>query len=293
MGNGVKEYGRVYERVRQRRCGYGAAWQVVEPAIDGGMSVQGAFRVPAGVAGVHHQRCSYARADSPSFCHEVMRPGRLIRNVPHARGACSYAYLGCGTHRSHHKFCAHTRYDLADMRCSHMICACMHACMKHASRARHHLSGMIYNCVWLQVLPSIGCILPDDPSLISPSQLHGSLLTHVFSHEDLRNAWWAAEAAAATDAASAALITDEGQWLRAPPGEGELLAEDGGGAAEEAGWLRDTVPSETAVHMHALLQQLLGRCMWLGITTARMLMVQVVLGAALRVRAAADRLGCP
>lgn len=134
------------------------------------------------------------------------------------------------------------------------------------------------------MLPSIGCILPEDPSLISPSQLHGSLLTHVFSHEELRNAWWAAEAAAATDAAAAALITDEGQWLRAPPGEGELLADDGRGSTEEDAWLRDSVPSETAVHMHALLQRLLARCMWLGMTTARMLMVQVVLGAALRVR---------
>lgn len=136
----------------------------------------------------------------------------------------------------------------------------------------------------MQVLPAIGCILPEDPSLISPSQLHGSLLTHVFSREELRNAWWAAEAAAATDAATAVLITDEGQWLRAPPGEGELLADGSGGAAEEGGLLRDSVPSETAVRTHALLQQLLPRCMWLGATTARMLMVQVVLGAALRVR---------
>lgn len=138
----------------------------------------------------------------------------------------------------------------------------------------------------MQVLPSIGCILPEDASLISPSQLHGSLLSLVFSREDLRSAWWAAEAAGASSAANALLIADDGQWLRAPPSAAELLSGDGdgdGGAAEEA-WMRDTVPSETAVQMHALLQQLLGRCMWLGTTTARMLMVQVVLGAALRVR---------
>jgi hypothetical protein len=126
----------------------------------------------------------------------------------------------------------------------------------------------------MQVLPAMGCVLPDDAMLIAPNQLRGSLLTRVYADEALRQAWWTAEAAAAAAAANSIATSDDSVWALAD--QGEDLAVDA--------WRREAVVTRAAAHMHALLARLFARCMWLGNVPARILMVQVVLGAALDVR---------
>jgi hypothetical protein len=121
----------------------------------------------------------------------------------------------------------------------------------------------------------MGCVLPEDSALVSPSQLHGGLLTRVYRSERLRNSWWAAEASAAASAAQAIATADDSTWQKAPLG-----AEVG----EGDGWMRDAVSTETSTKMGALLRVLFGRCMWLGSATGRVVMVQVLLGAAMDVR---------
>lgn len=130
-----------------------------------------------------------------------------------------------------------------------------------------------------QVLPAMGCVLPEDATLIAPNQLYGSLLSRVYTEEALRQIWWAAESASAVAGANSIVV----------------MAEDTAWAAlessEEAGedaWQRDVVYTGVSSRMHALLARLFTRCMWLGAAPTRIIMVQVVLGAAMDVRSPAQ-----
>jgi hypothetical protein len=129
-------------------------------------------------------------------------------------------------------------------------------------------------CVCLQVLPAMGCVLPEDATLIAPNQLYGSLLSLVCTEEPLRQAWWSAESASASAAAKSIVVTaDDAMWA----------ALDSSEEPGQDAWQLDVVFTGVSSRMHALLARLFTRCMWLGAAPTRILMVQVVLGAAIDV----------
>jgi hypothetical protein len=133
----------------------------------------------------------------------------------------------------------------------------------------------LHGCVCVQILPAMGCVLPEDATLIAPNQLYGSLLSRVYTEEALRQTWWAAEAASAASAANSIVITaDDAVWA----------ALEGSEEAEQDAWQRDVVFTGVSSRMHTLLARLFTRCMWLGTAPTRILMVQVVLGGAIDVR---------
>lgn len=152
------------------------------------------------------------------------------------------------------------------------------ACILHAQliiSAASSLPARGIAGLYVQVLPGMGCVLPEDATLIAPNQLYGSLLSRVYTEEALRQTWWAAEAASASSAANTIAVTaDDAVWA---------ALEDGDDAGQHA-WQRDVVFTGVSSRMHALLARLFTRCMWLGAAPTRMLMVQVVLGAAIDVR---------
>lgn len=126
-----------------------------------------------------------------------------------------------------------------------------------------------------QVLPGMGCVLPEDATLIAPNQLYGSLLSRVYTEEPLRQTWWAAESSSAASAANSIVVTaDDTVWS---------ALEDSEDAGQDA-WHRDVVFTGVSSRMHALLARLFTRCMWLGAAPTRIIMVQLVLGAAIDVR---------
>jgi hypothetical protein len=128
--------------------------------------------------------------------------------------------------------------------------------------------------VCLQVLPAMGCVLPEDATLIAPNQLYGSLLSLVCTEEPLRQAWWSAESASASAAAKSIVVTaDDAVWA----------ALDSSEEPGQDAWQLDVVFTGVSSRMHALLARLFTRCMWLGAAPTRILMVQVVLGAAIDV----------
>lgn len=121
----------------------------------------------------------------------------------------------------------------------------------------------------------MGCVLPEDATLIAPNQLYGSLLSRVYTKEALRQKWWDGEASAASSAANTIVVTaDDAVWA---------VLEDSEDAGQHA-WQRDVVFTGVSSRMHALLARLFTRCMWLGAAPTRIIMVQAVLGAAIDVR---------
>lgn len=122
----------------------------------------------------------------------------------------------------------------------------------------------------LQVLPRLGCIVPEDASLLPPAALAGALTSRAFAAPPLRTAWLTAEAAAARAALEAIAMEDD-SWL-APPvgGDKDGSGDEGGSAASEA-----------AI---AALHGLFARCMWVAPRGARVALVDTVLGAGINVR---------
>jgi hypothetical protein len=139
-----------------------------------------------------------------------------------------------------------------------------------------------------QVLPRLGCVVPEDAALLPPPHLAGSLLTRLFLAAPGRAAWLAAEAAGAR-AAVRDVALDEPAWLAPPLAGGgggstdvDVVNGGGGGGAPARG----EAPSAASEAICAALDGLFARCMWLGATAARAVMVEAVLGAALDVRTA-------
>lgn len=124
----------------------------------------------------------------------------------------------------------------------------------------------------------MGAVLPEDVALLSCSQLHGSLLSLTFQDPSLRASWLSAEASAAR-ASMNSVILQEDLWLAPAPGEGLEEAEhEGVGGGGEGG------ASAAAAGSLGVLDAKFRRTLWLGTLEARLVMLEIVLGAALDVR---------
>lgn len=151
-------------------------------------------------------------------------------------------------------------------------CSCTHISSIQTPK-QSQSSQCCTSVLYMQILPSMGCVLPEDATLIAPNQLYGSLLSRVYTNEPLRQTWWAAESSSAASGANSIVVSaDDTVWAALDEGD-----------SEQGSWQRDVVFTGLSSRMHALLARLFTRCMWLGAAPTRILMVQVVLGAAIDV----------